>query len=150
MREIDVQTYVVNAVKEGGGAAKKLANRFLVGVVDLLIKLPGQPAMLMEVKLEQRAQMTRRTQHPLVPAVTVPQFHMLAEYHHAGMLCGVMSFVEEARKGKRGLWLRISMLPEYRTGLGFHEEQYYFVGGNFTGDVLDQLITAARSAKEIL
>jgi hypothetical protein len=148
MREVDVQTYVVNAVKEGGGAAKKLANRFLVGVVDLLIKLPGQPAMLMEVKLEQRAQMTRRTQYPLMPAVTVPQFHMLAEYHRAGMLCGVMSFVEEARKGKRGLWLYVSMLPEYRAGLGFHEQHYTFVGGDFHNGVLDALTDAAHFASK--
>ena len=118
MIETAVQTLVVNAVIDAGGMAMKMAHKFLMGVPDLLIKLPAdRRAMIMEAKLERRAQMTRRTQHPLTPAVTVNQFNYLTKFHLAGTPAGVMSFVEVGGRGKRGLWLHISMLPQYRPGI---------------------------------
>lgn len=132
MIEVAVQTLIIEAVRAHGGEARKLSNRFAVGVSDLLIKLPGPvfgtlavPAMLMEVKLDKRAAgFAARMNNPVTPDVTVPQHSFLTNFARAGMLCGVMSFVEEAHKGKRGLWLQIVRVPGYVVEDGLRPDRY--------------------------
>lgn len=129
MKEVQAQSLVIDAVRAFDGAAHKLSNRFMIGVPDLLIALSAHPPMLMEVKLEQRAAgFAERTNHPVMPGVTVPQHSFLTQYAKAGMLCGVMSFVEEAHKGKRGLWLQIVKVAgydkSYRVGDGLMPHKY--------------------------
>lgn len=105
MKEVDAQKLVIDAVKSAGGHGHKLSNRFLVGVVDLLIKLPGQPAMLAEVKLEKRSSFKGQTSDSVyfTPDVTALQWKFLKDYHDAGMTCGLISFVEVGGKGVKGL-----------------------------------------------
>lgn len=141
MIETKVQTLVIEAVRAHGGEARKLSNRFNIGVCDLLIKLGGgqelterggvqdfYPAMLMEVKLDKRViGFAARMNAPVAPAVTVPQHSFLTAFARAGMLCGVMSFVEEAHRGKRGLWLQIVRVGpghDYRPGWSLRPDHY--------------------------
>lgn len=100
MLETSLQKDVIDAMREAGGAATKLSNRFLIGVSDLLIKLPSYDAMLVEVK---------KNQYPVVATVdscvhmdvTQKQMQFLREYWSAGMTCGVLSFLYDRYKGKR-------------------------------------------------
>jgi len=139
MIETQAQKHVIDAVKAHGGAAHKLSNRFSVGVSDLLIKLPGLPAMLMEAKLDHRANVLH-PQSPVMPDVTVPQHSFLTSYAEAGMVCGVMSFVEEARKGKRGLWLQVVRVPGFRPGDALRPDWYVQLAPL---NLFDQLIVDA-------
>lgn len=102
MREINCQSLIVSLVKAHGGAAHKLSNRFLIGVCDLLVKLPAEPAALIEAKLE-RITLIAPTDRSILLEVTKLQRAFLLEYYRAGMICGVASFVERGEKGLRGL-----------------------------------------------
>lgn len=122
MKEVEVQKLIVDAVREAGGAAHKLSNRFSIGVPDLLIKLPRNstiadlfPAMLMEVKLEKYADVNKLAERgkTTMPDVTVPQHSFLTDYAKAGMLAGVMTFIVD-RRGLRGLWLCVA--PPFKKG----------------------------------
>ena len=93
MNELRAQRLVVEAVRERGGAAHKLSSRFLIGVSDLLVKLPQRPAALVEVKLHKfKVSVTERA--PFTLDLTHAQEKFLTDYASAGMVCGVMSFVE--------------------------------------------------------
>lgn len=144
MIETEVQKLVIDAVRAAGGAAHKLSHRFNVGVVDLLVKLghyeglllsPKQtsPAMLLEVKLDKIKDVNQRVERDpnftITPDVTVPQHSFLTAYAKAGMMCGVMSFVEDHR-GKRGLWLKIERVPGYKVGDGLALINYAPCGGH--------------------
>lgn len=87
IKETDVQLDVVHAVQEAGGAATKLSNRFLVGVVDLLVKLPDRPAMLVEVK---KYGVPARSDTVSLD-VTLKQWQFLYDYRRAGMAAGVLA-----------------------------------------------------------
>lgn len=50
MQEIDFQRKIVKWVEEQGGWARKLSHRTMVGLPDLLVKLPTHDAALIEVK----------------------------------------------------------------------------------------------------
>ena len=89
MKELDAQRLIIEVVRDHGGAAFKLSNRFLVGVSDLLIKVPFLPAALIEVKLDQLP--VKNTFVRL--AVTVPQQRFLGQFERAGMAAGIASIV---------------------------------------------------------
>jgi len=97
MLETAMQQLIIDAVKDVGGAGIKLNNRFLVGVVDLLIKLPNCRPMWLEAK--QIALSDRTKNHVWELDVTTPQRKFLKEWHGAGMLTGVVSFIQT--KGAR-------------------------------------------------
>lgn len=99
MKEIDAQSLIVQAVCDKGGYAHKLSNRFLIGVADLLVKLPDAPAALIEVKLEDINR--REGSFKLKP--TVLQRKFLQSYQDAGMRAGMASFIERGKRGVRGL-----------------------------------------------
>lgn len=124
MKETDCQKLVIDVVRERGGAGHKLSNRFLVGVADLLVKLPGYRAALIEVKLECLGR-TTKVDHEFTLAVTPLQIKFLASYAAAGMACGVMSFIEVGGRGKLGLRVAMFSLDNvvrrrYRTVVGEH------------------------------
>lgn len=96
MKEVDHQDFVIKTVREAGGAANKLSNRFLSGIPDLLIKLPYHPAMLLEAKLAKFAA-TTSVLHQFKLDVTPLQFKTLKDYSDAGMCCGVLSFVAHGK-----------------------------------------------------
>lgn len=93
MNELQFQSRCIRAVREHGGAAHKLSNRFMVGVSDLLVKLPNCAAMLVEVKLAKFKTTQERT---FRLQVTKPQEVFLASYDRAGMLCAVLSVIQYA------------------------------------------------------
>lgn len=93
MKETACQSLMIDAVRANGGAAHKLSNRFLVGVSDLLVKLPARPAMLLEVKLNKFSSLTDDG-HGFMLDVTKLQDDFLRRYARAGMLCAVASFVQ--------------------------------------------------------
>jgi hypothetical protein len=94
MKEIDTQSEMIEACVEAGGAGHKLSNRFMVGVSDLLIKLPNWPACLIEVKMDE-APVTRGS---VALRPTVPQLRFLRKYADAGMITGVASCVTKDRE----------------------------------------------------
>lgn len=97
MLETALQKDVIDAVREAGGEASKLSNRFLIGVSDLLVKFPDLPAMLVEVKKDVYPVATDRVKIDLTPK----QLQFLRGFDRAGMTCGVLSFLYDRRKGKR-------------------------------------------------
>lgn len=103
MNELQAQSLVIQSVRNAGGAANKLSNRFMIGVADLLVKLPVYPALLVEVKL-QRVGRTTKDAHQFELDVTVPQRKFLLDYHKAGMHTCVLSFVERGGLGRCGLY----------------------------------------------
>ena len=52
VKEVDLQSRLVEEARRTGGYALKMSNRFVVGVPDLLIQLPGLPTVLVECKAQ--------------------------------------------------------------------------------------------------
>lgn len=96
MIEVELQTLIKLSVRSQGGAAHKLSNRFMVGVSDLLVKLPSFPAALIEVK-HQRFSAKVSDDRVFKLDVTVPQQQFLRAYRQAGMRCGIASGIQKGR-----------------------------------------------------
>lgn len=97
MKEVELQSLIVKAVQTCGGAAHKMSHRFMVGVVDLLIKLPHNPAAILEVKIDKFKPGILPT-HKVKLDVTHLQQDFLRRYHDAGMCTGIISGIEIGRK----------------------------------------------------
>lgn len=93
MREVDAQLELAKAVREAGGAGTKLSNRFLIGVADLLLKLPDQQPALIEAKMDDVVISTG-----IEVAPTAIQLRWLNDWKRAGMITGVMSCVTRKRE----------------------------------------------------
>lgn len=91
MNELSLQKELIEAVEQRAGAGHKMSHRFLVGVADLLIKLPRHPAVLLENKHDRLGPRTAVVR--VEP--TVLQLRFLRYFKKAGMLCGVMSTIEQ-------------------------------------------------------
>lgn len=102
MRELQAQSLVVKAVNGRGGKAFKMANRFLVGVVDLFVQMPGCPTYVWEVKLNKRS---LKTDVPI--DLTAPQEKFLRDVIKAGGKGGVISFVQDGNE----LWFAAVAAP---------------------------------------
>lgn len=92
MKEVALQGLVVDLVNEHGGYARKLSHKFLVGISDLLVKMPEYPAIKIEVK--QRICQPNVDREFELTDLTVLQKRDLLEAQAAGMNCGVLSFVQ--------------------------------------------------------
>lgn len=121
MNELALQKDVVDLVKNRDGFGLKMSNRFLVGVADLLIKLPNWPAMVIEVKLNKK---------PLRPGTVllnlqVAQYNFLERTNTANMPCGVLSFMGAS---KRDLWVQFQPFSDLVRNdalkVVFHTENY--------------------------
>lgn len=90
--ELQMQKETVDAVRTVGGFAHKMSNRFLIGVADLLIKLPQteHPAMVLEVKINKLPLKTKTITLNVSPL----QERYLCDAAAAGMPAGVLSFVK--------------------------------------------------------
>lgn len=124
MKEIDVQSLIIDSVKAHHGTGHKLSNRFLIGVSDLLIKQSHGPAALIEVKL-QKIGSTTKPDFEFKLDVTIPQREFLQRYFDVGMWAGVFSFVERGGRGVRGLSMALFRLDaikrlDYRVSVGMH------------------------------
>ena len=102
MNELDCQKWVCDVVNARGGRAHKLSHRFVVGVSDLLVKLPNKPAALIEAKLQRIGKTTKSTFEFKMDVTPIQQSFMRG-YYLAGMPCYVASFVE---RGKTGTWMQ--------------------------------------------
>lgn len=92
MRELHLQSLVIKAVKDHGGVAFKMANRFLIGVPDLFIQLPGCSSTLWEVKLTKTKFGVRNS---VLVNLTKAQENFLRDVIRAGGSGGVMSFIQD-------------------------------------------------------
>lgn len=111
MKEIELQQLMIDVARKRGGEGHKMSNRFLVGVSDLMIKLPNTPACLIEVKQATYSpRHFKQENHLFRLDVTAPQKAFLRDFHKAGMNCGVGSFIQ-TNKGIRDLYLNIYDLP---------------------------------------
>lgn len=89
MNELQLQRLVIQAAKSVGGTGWKLSNKFLVGVPDLLICLPGQPISIWEAKLNDKPLVVTEVTLKLTPL----QEKTLSDLDNAGGFCGVISFL---------------------------------------------------------
>lgn len=107
MNELAMQALVVKTVNDAGGFAMKLSHRFLVGVPDTLVKLPGFVAAgLLEVKRHDLSPMGVRANMSFKLDVTIAQRRYLRDAAQADMPSGVMSFIQTGR-GAGSLLLRV-------------------------------------------
>lgn len=108
MTELEMQQLLIDAAKSVGGQGLKCNNRFLVGVVDLLISISGHRPMWLEAKrIDLSGRTISNTNHNWRLEVTKKQQDHLRDWQAAGMLTGVASFMQEKGKGVRGLQLCI-------------------------------------------
>lgn len=132
MIETECQQLIVQAVREAGGVALKLNNRFLVGVVDLLIKLPEAQPFWLEAKFIRLAQKTiENADHVWDLDVTAKQKEFLDDWAHAGMLTGVVSFLEVKGKmsGVRGLQMALYTFEDCESrGYRAHVADHQWIG----------------------
>jgi hypothetical protein len=89
MKELEFQTLVRKAVEREGGFGLKMSNRFLVGVPDLLVHLPGAPTMVLEAKFSKVASTVRPYRLELSPRQSLT----LRQMAGAGMVAGVVSLI---------------------------------------------------------
>lgn len=112
MLETACQQLVIDAVKEAGGAGLKFNNRFLIGVCDLLIQMPTLRPMFLEAKKRELGADTEN--HVWELDVTYKQKSFLADWHKAGMLTGVASFIQttgqDVRSLQMGVYSYVNML----------------------------------------
>lgn len=87
MKETDLQSKCVMAIREMGGFSQKTSNRFLIGVPDVLCQLPGYKTSFWEVKYGPS------TFHN--PNPTPKQKMWMRDFTHAGGLCGVIYFLKD-------------------------------------------------------
>lgn len=139
MIETECQQLIVSAVKYSGGNALKLNNRFLVGVVDLLVKLPtgnkprpgfldgyeSRPAFWLEAKLVHLAPKTLETNHNWKLDVTKKQKQYLRDWEAAGMEAGVVSFIQVKGQNVNSLrmalyWLEDCVVNDWRACVTDH------------------------------
>ncbi len=123
--ELSMQALIVDAVNASGGFARKLSNMYLVGVADLLVKLPDYPAGVLEVKqrdLPKDKNLTWKLD------VTGPQTRFLRDAHAAGMPAGVASFMHRRGSGPLerrlhlGVWTYGAMvIDDWTATYGAHE-----------------------------
>ncbi len=104
MDELTLQSMIIEAANDAGGRAHKMNNRFLIGVSDLLVKLPKWPAGFLEVKQRDWPSSDGR----FLLDVTHPQQKFLRQFNAAGMPCGVASFLQTGTGSGLSLWLNIS------------------------------------------
>lgn len=103
MTEAQLAMLAVDVIASSGGFAQRMSHRFLVGVPDLIIKLPASPAGWLEVK-----QSTRPKRSPCVAIdTTLSQRLFLQRAARANMPAGVLSFVWEKVRGRNIIWFTL-------------------------------------------
>ena len=99
MKELTAQGYLVNAAEKAGGHAFKMNNRFIKGVFDLSVKLPGRPHVYVEVKMASRLHMSnhRTERQTTVCTLTPHQWNFLRAYKKAGGIAGWVAIAPYGR-----------------------------------------------------
>lgn len=126
MKETDLQLTIVDIVNDRGGYARKLSHRFLVGISDLLIKLPEYPAIKVEVK--QRIALGGGEREFVLTDLTRLQKDDLMTAQAAGMNSAVFSFLQ-TRDGIRTLYGAAFMIKTlFRDDYRINVAQHVFMG----------------------
>lgn len=104
MIETDCQKLLVAAAEEVGGRGILFNNRFVIGIPDLLIKLPSYQPMILEAKLHKFSARTLALSYQIADiGATKLQKDQLRDWSYAGMLTGVVSFIMETGADVRSL-----------------------------------------------
>lgn len=82
LTELQLQSKLVEAIKEEGGFGFKLSNKFLAGPPDLYLSHPSTGTVFIEMKLNSRMQ------RPV--NVTDLQLHTISKMQKAGTRCGIV------------------------------------------------------------
>jgi len=119
MNELDMQKYIVDSVNHAGGFAYKMSHRFLIGVVDVMVKLPDLKVMPSHLSgkfaagvLEVKQRDKPKSNIEFTLDVTPQQKRFLRQARDAGMPAGVASFLQVRGKGVKGLELAIYTLTD--------------------------------------
>lgn len=108
MNELECQQLVIDAVEETGGRGLKFNSRFVIGVPDLLLQMPGHGAMILEAKLHKFSAKTLAAGHLIEDiGATAKQKIYLRDWREAGMLTGVVSFIMEQGADVRSLRMTV-------------------------------------------
>lgn len=103
MKETEMQQLIVDAVNDDGGKAYKMSNRFMIGVSDLIIKMPGYQAGFMEIKRNDVAASTLKRGISVKLDLSALQIRFLEDFQKAGMPAGVGAFLQISGEGLRTL-----------------------------------------------
>lgn len=129
MIETEWQTELVGTVNEHGGFGRKLSNRFLVGVPDLLLQVSRFPTQITEVKLAKRVKLTNGND-VIKLEVTGPQARFLTEFDETGGHSSVLSIVEVGTGSKKQVgilflaWSSV-LVRDYRVPFTHHSPFAY-------------------------
>lgn len=124
MNELAAQRLVIQAVKSVGGTGWKLSNKFLIGVPDLLLCLPGQAVGIWEVKISDRP----KTVDQITLKLTPLQDKTLGDLAKAGGYCGVISFMRTTGEIEMDAWLYKTLayednwISKHRVDIRNHEK----------------------------
>lgn len=88
MKEVDLQSKVVDSIREMGGFSIKCANRFLIGVPDVLCQLPTFQTSYWEIKKSPHAKW-------MCPDLTPKQKLWLRDFTRAGGFGGIIYFCQD-------------------------------------------------------
>ena len=91
MIETKFQSLLVKAAIDAGGHAFKMSNRFLVGVPDLFVVLPGQPGCIIECKRDDWPTLGSTR---IRAEATPKQASNIAKLRKAGQIAGLCVMVE--------------------------------------------------------
>jgi len=108
MSELKLQSWIINQIKQEGGAGVKLSNRFLTGVPDLLLKPKDFPACVVEVKVGKYYKSTNTWRWE----PTKLQLDFLKEWRDAGMVTAVVVGFGEDLSDFRLAWVNNLDLKE--------------------------------------
>jgi hypothetical protein len=126
MKEVDLQLMICDVVNDRGGYARKLSHRFLNGISDLLVKLPGYPATKIEVK--QRISAGDDDREFKLTSLTKLQKDDLLGAQAAGLNSGVFSFIQ-TKAGLRTLYgVAIPIRTLERDDYTINVAQHVFMG----------------------
>jgi len=110
MIEVAAQTLIVKSVKKHGGYAFKLANRFLIGVPDLLIQLPGLIGALTEVKMNHWPVLAKYVKLGISPQQAVS----LRSWEEAGGVSLVISMCNDLKNRRMYMYTSTHKIVAYK------------------------------------
>lgn len=133
MKETECQQLVIDAViAEGvGGQALKFNNRFVIGIPDLLVKLPTVEPMILEAKLFSFSEKTLGNGYLIKDiGATKSQRDQLRDWGYAGMLTGVVLFILPTGGNVSNLMMALYATEEMkRNGWSAHTDAFKPLGG---------------------
>lgn len=132
MKETSLQTLVVDAIRANNGFAFKLANRFLIGVPDVLAQPRNMRTSLWEVKKNPEPWAGSRVRLALTPH----QYSFLDRFTDAGGICGVISFLV----GRNHLFCGVFDMFQVHKGVYSNERYYTELKRGLRGEMVYEML----------